>query len=78
MRVIPCWNDRSTLWISSGKRASVKCLNKVSDIDIDALNIPTGIPPIHESGEDLKPICHDCLKDAECSQKAMRTMASQA
>ncbi|MCH5377130.1 MAG: 2,3-bisphosphoglycerate-dependent phosphoglycerate mutase, partial [Planctomycetes bacterium] len=59
-------------------RALVKHLDGVSDADIVELNIPTGIPLVYELDEDLKPIRHYYLGDAEHVQKAMQAVASQA
>lgn len=44
-------------------RALVKYLDGISDTDIAALNIPTGIPLVYESDERLKPIRHYYLGD---------------
>ena len=56
----------------------VKHLDGVSDADIVELNIPTGIPLVYELDEDLKPIRHYYLGDAERVQKAMQAVANQA
>jgi len=50
----------------------------LSDAEIVELNIPTGIPLVYELDEDLKPIRHYYLGDAERVQKAMQAVASQA
>jgi hypothetical protein len=52
-------------------RALVKYLDGVSDADIVKRNIPTGIPLVYELDEDLKPIRHYYLGDAERAQKGM-------
>jgi 2,3-bisphosphoglycerate-dependent phosphoglycerate mutase len=88
-RCLPCWHDRIAPAVCAGKRALVvahgnslralvKYLDGVSDVDIVDLNIPTGIPLVYELAEDLKPIRHYYLADAECVQKAMQAVASQA
>jgi 2,3-bisphosphoglycerate-dependent phosphoglycerate mutase len=88
-RFLPCWHDRITPAVCSGKRvlivahgnslrALVKYLDRVSDGDIVELNIPTGIPLVYELGEDLEPIRHYYLGDAERVQKAMQTVAGQS
>ena len=75
-RCLPCWQDRIAPVVCSGKRvalvahgnslrALVKHLDGVSDADICELNIPTGIPLVYELDEDLKPIRHYYLGDAE-------------
>jgi 2,3-bisphosphoglycerate-dependent phosphoglycerate mutase len=89
LRFLPCWHDRITPAVCSGKRvlivahgnslrALVKYLDRVSDGDIVELNIPTGIPLVYELGEDLEPIRHYYLGDAERVQKAMQTVAGQS
>ena len=89
VRFLPCWHDRITPVVCSGKRvliaahgnslrALVKYLDGVPDADIVELNIPTGIPLVYELNEDLKPIRHYYLGDAGRVQKAMRAVASQA
>jgi len=81
-RTLPCWHDCLTPLIHSGKRvllvahgnslrALVKHLDSVSDADIVALNIPTGIPLVYELDEQLKPISHHYLGDT-------KAVASQA
>ncbi|MGO8745000.1 MAG: 2,3-diphosphoglycerate-dependent phosphoglycerate mutase [Thermoguttaceae bacterium] len=88
-RFLPCWHDRIAPVVCAGKRvllaahgnslrALVKHLDGVSDTDIVELNIPTGIPLVYELDEDLKPIRHYYLGDAEGVQKAMQAVASQA
>ena len=88
-RFLPTWHDRITPVVRSGKRvllvahgnslrALVKHLDGVSDTDIVALNIPTGIPLVYELDEDLHPIRHYYLGDAERVQKAMQAVANQA
>lgn len=75
-RVLPYWHDHIAPMVRSGKqvlivahgnslRALVKYLDKVSDADIVEMNIPTGIPLVYELDEDLKPIRHYYLGDAE-------------
>ena len=88
-RTLPCWHDRITPLIQSGKRvllaahgnslrALVKHLDGVSDADIVELNIPTGIPLVYELDEQLRPIRHHYLADAERVEKAIKTVAGQA
>jgi len=59
-------------------RALVKHLDSMSDADIVELNIPTGIPLVYELDEQLRPICHHYLGDAELVAKATKAVASQA
>jgi len=75
-RFLPYWFDTIAPTIKSGKkvliaahgnslRALVKYLDKVSEEDIIKLNIPTGVPLVYELDEDLNPIKHYYLGDAE-------------
>jgi 2,3-bisphosphoglycerate-dependent phosphoglycerate mutase len=67
IRALPYWYDeivpdlragRVTLVAAHGNslRAIVKHLDKISDSDVVALNIPTGIPLVYELDDDLKPV----------------------
>lgn len=58
--------------------ALVKYLDNVSDADIVEMNIPTGIPLVYELDEDIKPIRHYFLGNAEQVDKAMQASASHA
>jgi 2,3-bisphosphoglycerate-dependent phosphoglycerate mutase len=58
-------------------RALVKYLDNVPDDEIVGLNIPTGIPLVYELDENLKPIQHYYLGDAEAIQKAIESVAAQ-
>ena len=66
-RLIPYWEQEIIPDLKSGKvtlvtahgnslRALVKHLDGISDQDISALNIPTGIPLLYELNEDFKPV----------------------
>lgn len=88
-RVLPYWLGTVAPAIQSGKRllvvahgnslrALVKYLDDVSESDILELNIPTGIPLVYELTEDLKPIRHYYLGDAEAAAKAAAAVAEQA
>jgi 2,3-bisphosphoglycerate-dependent phosphoglycerate mutase len=66
-RLIPYWEQEITPDLKSGKvtlvtahgnslRALVKHLDGISDQDIAALNIPTGIPLLYELDDDFKPL----------------------
>ncbi len=87
-RVMPFWNDTLAPAIKSGKRvliaahgnsirAMVKYLDQISDDDIVGLNIPNGIPLVYELDENLKPIRHYYLGDAEAAAKAAAAVAAQ-
>ncbi|MHB8425537.1 MAG: 2,3-diphosphoglycerate-dependent phosphoglycerate mutase [Gammaproteobacteria bacterium] len=58
-------------------RALVKHLDKVSDVDIVALNIPTGIPLVYEFDEDFAPLHHYYLGDAAKAKVAASAVANQ-
>ena len=87
-RVLPFWNDTMAPAIRSGQRvvvaahgnsirALVKYLDNISDGDIVGLNIPNGIPLVYELDDNLKPIRHYYLGDAEAAAKAAAAVASQ-
>lgn len=88
-RFLPCWHDRITQELMSGKRvlivahgnslrALIKYLDNVSDTDIAAINVPTGIPLVYELDEELHPIRHYYLGDESEVQKAIQAVANQA
>ena len=87
-RVMPFWYEALAPAIKAGKRvvvaahgnsirALVKYLDNISDDDIVGLNIPNGIPLVYELDENLKPIRHYYLGDAEAAAKAAAAVASQ-
>ncbi|OQX10823.1 MAG: phosphoglyceromutase [Desulfobacteraceae bacterium IS3] len=59
-------------------RTIVKYLDNVSDKDIVALNIPTGIPLVYELDKDLLPIRHYYLGDSEKVEQATKVVADQS
>lgn len=75
-RFIPYWRDTIATQVSAGKsvivaahgnslRALVKYLDDVADEDIVDVNIPTGVPLVYELNENLRPLRHYFLGDAE-------------
>jgi 2,3-bisphosphoglycerate-dependent phosphoglycerate mutase len=56
----------------------VKYLDNISEADITELNIPTGLPLVYELDDDLKPITHYYLGDAEEAAKKAAAVANQA
>ena len=66
---LPCAMD--AIW------ALVNHLDGVSDADIVALNIPTGVPLVYEMTEDLRPIRHQYLGDPEQVRLAQEAVARQ-
>ena len=59
-------------------RSLVKYLDNISDDEIVELNIPTGIPLVYELDDELKPIRHSYLGDADAVAKAAAAVAAQA
>ncbi|RZL47149.1 MAG: 2,3-diphosphoglycerate-dependent phosphoglycerate mutase [Variovorax sp.] len=87
-RVLPFWNESMAPAIRSGRRlvvaahgnsirALVKYLDGISDGDIVGLNIPNGIPLVYELDDQLKPLRHYYLGDADAVAKAAAAVASQ-
>lgn len=87
-RVVPYWNETIVPEIKAGKkiivaahgnslRALVKYLDNISDEDIIALNIPTGVPLVYELDCDMKPIRHCYLGDADAVAAAEKAVANQ-
>jgi len=88
-RFLPYWHETIAPVITSGKqvliaahgnslRALVKYLDNVGDQEIVELNIPTGIPLVYELTDDLRPIRHYYLGDAEAAAKAAAAVAAQS
>lgn len=87
-RFMPWWNAEAAPTLKTGKRviiaahgnslrALVKYLDNISDNDIVELNIPTGVPLVYELDDDLRPITHYYLGDAEAVAKAAAAVAAQ-
>jgi 2,3-bisphosphoglycerate-dependent phosphoglycerate mutase len=87
-RVMPCWNDVLAPAIRSGQRvliaahgnsirALVKYLDGISDAEIVGLNIPNGIPLVYELDDQLRPVSHRYLGDAEAVARAAAAVARQ-
>lgn len=88
-RVVPYWENEIVPVIRSGKnviivahgnslRSLVKYLDDISDQDIVALNIPTGVPLVYEMGENMKPIKHYYLGNQEKLAEKINAVANQA
>lgn len=88
-RFLPCWHEDIAPALQSGQtvliaahgntlRALVMYLDSVSENEIPNLNIPTGIPLIYELDENLHPIRHYYLGDAEQVDQAMQAVANQS
>jgi 2,3-bisphosphoglycerate-dependent phosphoglycerate mutase len=87
-RFLPHWNDAIAPAVRAGRRvliaahgnslrALVKHLDRVSEEDIVALNIPTGIPLVYELEDDLTPARSFYLGDPEAVKKATEAVAGQ-
>jgi 2,3-bisphosphoglycerate-dependent phosphoglycerate mutase len=87
-RVVPYWEQRIAPLIKSGNkiiiaahgnslRAMVKYLDKIPDDEIVGVNIPTGTPLVYELDENLNPLKHYYLGDAEEIAKKAQAVANQ-
>jgi len=87
-RFLPCWHESIAPAVRSGSRvliaahgnslrALVKYLDGISDEEIVGLNIPTGVPLVYELDDELRPLRHHYLGDAEAIRKAQEAVASQ-
>ena len=89
-RLIPFWDDvivaehlrknERVLVVAHGNslRALVKHLDGISDSDIAALNIPTGIPLVYRLDKNLKPIVKGGeYLDPEAAKEAAAAVANQ-
>src|SRR6266542_3912943 len=88
VRFLPYWNASIAPTIRSGKRvliaahgnslrALVKYLDDVSPADIVELNIPTGQPLVYELDDELRPLRHYYLGDADAIAASMAAVANQ-
>jgi 2,3-bisphosphoglycerate-dependent phosphoglycerate mutase len=88
-RLIPYWEQEIIPDLKGGKvtlvtahgnslRALVKHLDGISDQDIAALNIPTGIPLLYELDDDFKPITNGGkYLDPAAAKSATEAVANQ-
>jgi len=87
-RVLPYWYDVIVPQVLQGKRvlitahgnslrAMVKYLDDMTDEEIMALNIPTGIPLVYELDENLRPIKHYYVADEAKVKAALDKVAAQ-
>ena len=88
-RFLPCWRETIAPNVAAGERtiivahgnslrALVKYLDDIGDAEIVGLNIPTGIPLVYELADDLRPIRHYYLGDADEVARAVQSVADQA
>ncbi|THJ65026.1 phosphoglyceromutase [Arthrobacter echini] len=88
-RFLPYWESDITADIRAGRtvllaahgnslRSLVKHLDGISDTDIAALNIPTGIPLVYELDEDLAPVkAGGTYLDPEAAAASIKAVANQ-
>lgn len=87
-RFLPYWHETIAPAVRAGQRvliaahgnslrALVKYLDDIPEDVIPGLNIPTGIPLIYELDDDLKPLRHYYLADAETVKAAQQAVANQ-
>jgi 2,3-bisphosphoglycerate-dependent phosphoglycerate mutase len=87
-RVLPYWHSEIAPAVKRGEkvlvtahgntlRAMVKYFDNLSEEEVLALNIPTGIPLVYELDGDLKPIRHYYLGDQAAIAAAAAAVASQ-
>ncbi|CCH78248.1 phosphoglyceromutase 1 [Nostocoides japonicum T1-X7] len=87
-RMMPYWESdiqpdlaagRTVLVTAHGNslRALVKHLDRISDEDIAALNIPTGMPLVYELGDDFMPSRPGEYLDPEAAAAAAEAVANQ-
>jgi 2,3-bisphosphoglycerate-dependent phosphoglycerate mutase len=88
LRVKPYWKTRiipallgnqDVLVVAHGNslRAMVKMIENISEEEIIAFNIPTGIPLVYEFNENLKPVKKGFIGDPEFIEQAKQAVASQ-
>jgi 2,3-bisphosphoglycerate-dependent phosphoglycerate mutase len=87
-RMLPYWENEIVPDLKAGNtvlvaahgnslRALVKHLDGISDDDIAALNIPTGIPLVYELDDDLKPTGPGRYLDPEAAAAGAAAVAAQ-
>lgn len=87
-RVLPYWHeviapavkrDEKVIVAAHGNtlRALVKYFDKMTEEEILALNIPTGVPLVYELDEELNPLRHYYLGDQDAIAASMAAVASQ-
>jgi 2,3-bisphosphoglycerate-dependent phosphoglycerate mutase len=87
-RVLPYWNSTLAPAVRAGQRvliaahgnslrALIKYLDNVGEAELIDLNVPTGIPLVYELDQDLKPIRHYYLGDAEEVAQRIAAVSAQ-
>jgi 2,3-bisphosphoglycerate-dependent phosphoglycerate mutase len=88
VRMLPYWHDAVAPALLAGRtplvsahgnslRALVKHLDGISDEDIPALNIPTGVPRVYTLDGDLKVVSSEYLGDPDQIAAAVAAVAAQ-
>ena len=88
LRVKPYWQtkiipallgNQGVLVVAHGNslRAMVKMIENISDKEITAFNIPTGIPLAYEFNENLKPVKQEFIGDPEFIEQEKKAVANQ-
>ena len=88
LRVKPYWQakiipallgNQNVLVVAHGNslRAMVKMIENISEEEIIAFNIPTGIPLAYEFNENLKPVKQGFIGDPEFIEQAKQAVANQ-
>lgn len=88
-RMLPYWHDRIVPDLRAGRtvlvsahgnslRALVKHLDGISEAEIPALNIPTGIPLRYTLDDDMRRVASGYLGDPEAAAAAAQAVADQA
>jgi 2,3-bisphosphoglycerate-dependent phosphoglycerate mutase len=88
-RVLPYWRERIAPQLARGRnvlvvahgnslRALVKMLDGLSEQDVVALNIPTGVPLLYELDNALQRVSSRYLGDAEAIRAAADAVSRQA
>jgi 2,3-bisphosphoglycerate-dependent phosphoglycerate mutase len=87
-RMLPYWHDTIAPAIRNGNhviiaahgnslRALVRLLDGLSETEIVKLNIPTGVPLVYDLNDDLQPLSHRYLGNAEEIRAAQDAVANQ-
>jgi 2,3-bisphosphoglycerate-dependent phosphoglycerate mutase len=88
LRAVPYWHDHICVDLLEGRtvlvaahgnslRALVKHLDGISDADIAAVNIPTGVPLVYELDEHLQPVKSAYLGDPDEIARKQAAVAAQ-
>lgn len=87
-RMLPCWQEEIAPAVKKGRRVFlsahgstarglIKYFDKLTDSQVEKLNVPTGFPLVYELDKALKPIKHYYLGEAERIKQAIEEVAGQ-